>query len=112
MAEATNITNIPLKINNVNIIQNQNELTKEIEKQVQPAPQKTGFFMGMRNKVKSWWVVEEEEYIDAHGFKAKRPKRKIPLRDQKIAQKKEFQYIGGEGLAYASQHTPFGRMFL
>ena len=62
MAEATNITNIPLKINNVNIIQNQNELTKEMEKQVQPAPQKTGFFMGMWNKVKSWWVVEEEEY--------------------------------------------------
>ncbi len=112
MEEAKNITNIPLKINNVNIIQNQNELTKEIEKQVQPTPQKTGFFMGMWNKVKSWWVVEEEEYIDAHGFKAKRPKKKIPLRKKEDQYRDEINKAGSDGFSYASQNSGFGNIFL
>ena len=51
-------------------------------------------------------------YIDAHGFKAKRPKHKIPLRNKQAALKSEANFKGGEGLAYASQHSPFGRVFL
>ena len=74
--------------------------------------QKSGFFSNMWNKFKSWWIIEEEEYIDAHGFKAKRPKHKIPLRNKEAALKSEANFKGGESLAYASQHSPFGRMFL
>ena len=74
--------------------------------------QKSGFFSNMWNKFKSWWIIEEEEYIDAHGFKAKRPKHKIPLRNKQAALKSEANFKGGEGLAYASQHSPFGRVFL
>ena len=74
--------------------------------------QKSGFFSNMWNKFKSWWIIEEEEYIDAHGFKAKRPKHKIPLRKKQAALKSEANFKGGEGLAYASQHSPFGRVFL
>ena len=72
----------------------------------------SGFFSNMWNKFKSWWIIEEEEYIDAHGFKAKRPKHKIPLRNKEAALKSEANFKGGEGLAYASQHSPFGRVFL
>ena len=77
-----------------------------------PAQQNVGFFRNMWNKMKSWWVIEEEEYIDAHGFKAKRPKKKIPLRKQGTAIYKDSRLVGGEGLAYASLHSPFGKMFL
>ena len=89
--------------NNINVPQNQPSQTNSSG---------SGFFSNIWNKVKSWWIIEEEEYIDAHGFKAKRPKTKIPLRNQKDAMENEAKYEGGEGLAYASQHSPFGRMFL
>ena len=80
---------------------------------------KPGFFSRMWNNMgymwsnfKNYFVTEEEEYIDAHGFKAKRPKHKIPLRKQKDAIIHDTRIQGGEGLSYASQHSPFGRMFL
>ena len=75
-------------------------------------PNNTGFFGGIWKKIKSLWEIEEEEYIDAHGFKAKRPKTKIPLRNPKNNLDNDANFEGGEGLTYASQHSPFGRMFL
>ncbi len=73
---------------------------------------KKGFFSNLWDKIKSYWIIEEEDYIDAHGFAAKRPKKKIPLLNKKDALKKEVNYQGGNGLAYASMHSPFGRVFL
>ena len=73
---------------------------------------KKGFFSNLWDKIKSYWIIEEEDYIDAHGFPAKRPKKKIPLLNKKDALKKEVNYEGGNGLAYASMHSPFGRVFL
>ena len=105
MAEHTSA--IPLEIKHSNIIPNSTEQNKVPEKQKKP-----WFFVNLWNKIKSWWTVEEEEYIDGHGFKHKRTKRKIPLRDKNLALKQELRYKGGENLAYVTQHTPFGRMFL
>ena len=73
---------------------------------------KKGFFSNLWDKIKSYWIIEEEDYIDAHGFPAKRPKKKIPLLNKKDALKKEVNYEGGNCLAYASMHSPFGRVFL
>ena len=80
---------------------------------------KSGFFSRMWNNMGNMWsnfknyfVTEEEEYIDAHGFKAKRPKHKIPIRKQRDAIQNDIRIQGGEGLTYASMHSPFGRMFL
>ena len=80
---------------------------------------KSGFFSRMWNNMGNMWsnfknyfVTEEEEYIDAHGFKAKRPKHKIPIRKQRDAIQNDTRIQGGEGLTYASMHSPFGRMFL
>ena len=64
------------------------------------------------NNFKSNWIIEEEEYIDAHGFKAKRPKKKIPLRNTEKALKNQANFEGGDALSKASQYAPFGRMFL
>ena len=71
-----------------------------------------GFFSNLWNKIKSNWVIEEEDYIDAHGFPAKRPKKKIPLLKKKDALNREVNYEGGNALTYASQQSPFGRIFL
>ena len=71
-----------------------------------------GFFSNLWNKIKSYWIIEEEDYIDAHGFLAKRPKQKIPLLNKNVALKREANYEGGNGLVYASMHSPFGRVFL
>ena len=102
-------------IPNVALIQN----SKNQNQQTNSNANKPGFFSNMWNnmsnmwgKIKNYWVTEEEEYIDAHGFKAKRPKNKIPLRKQKDAIQSETRFQGGEALTYASQHSPFGRMFL
>ena len=101
-----NNTAVPLDIKH-------NIIPKTTEQNQAPANQKKPwFFVKMWNKVKSYWAVEEEEYIDGHGFRHKRPKKKIPLRDQNLALKTELRYKGGESLAYVTQHTPFGRMFL
>ena len=58
------------------------------------------------------WKIEEEEVIDAHGFKCKRPKTKIPLRKKKDTYEDEIQKAGGESMSYASQHSGFGHIFL
>ena len=101
-----NNTAVPLDIKH-------NIIPKITEQNQAPAnKKKPWFFVNMWNKVKSYWAVEEEEYIDGHGFRHKRPKKKIPLRDQNLALKTELRYKGGESLAYVTQHTPFGRMFL
>ena len=72
----------------------------------------SGFFSNLWNKIKSTYGNEEEEYIDAHGFKAMRPKNKIPLRNQDKASKNEPKWEGPSTLGKASQYSPFGRMFL
>ena len=49
------------------------------------------FFSNLWNKIKSNQVIEEEDYIDAHGFPAKRPKKKIPLLKKKGCIKQRSQ---------------------
>ena len=74
-----------------------------------------GVFSRMFNYIKNnWnpWKIEEEEYIDAHGFKAKRPKTKIPLRKKGDDYNSDIQKAGGVSMAYATQHTGFGNLFL
>ena len=72
----------------------------------------SGFFSNLWKKLKSSWTIEEEEYIDAHGFKAKRPKNKIPLRSKEQSYNSQAQFEGTSALGTASQYSPFGRMFL
>ena len=77
--------------------------------------EKDGIFTKMFNYIKNnWnpWKIEEEEVIDAHGFKCKRPKTKIPLRKKKDTYEDEIQKAGGESMSYASQHSGFGHIFL
>ena len=74
-----------------------------------------GVFSRMFNYIKNnWnpWKIEEEEYIDAHGFKAKRPKTKIPLRKKDENYNNDIQKAGGESMIYATQHSGFGNIFL
>ena len=58
------------------------------------------------------WKIEEEEVIDAHGFKCKRPKTKIPLRKKGDSYEEEIKKTGGESLSYATQYSGFGKLFL
>ena len=58
------------------------------------------------------WKIEEEECIDAHGFKCKRPKTKIPLRKKDQSYEDEIEKAGGESVTYATQHSGFGNMFI
>ena len=58
------------------------------------------------------WKIEEEECIDAHGFKCKRPKTKIPLRKKDQSYEEEIEKAGGESMTYATQHSGFGNMFI
>ena len=58
------------------------------------------------------WKIEEEEYIDAHGFIAKRPKKKIPLRKKGDQYRDEINKAGGDGFSYASRNVGFGKIFL
>ena len=81
----------------------------------QTQKKKEGVFSRMFNYIKNnWnpWKIEEEEYIDAHGFKAKRPKTKIPLRKAGDDYNSDIQKAGGESMAYATQHSGFGNLFL
>ena len=63
-------------------------------------------------KRKSPWYIEEEEFIDAHGFKAKRPKHKIPVVDKKDKDNHYINKIGAETLTSATHHSGFGNLFL
>ena len=63
-------------------------------------------------KRKSPWYIEEEEFIDAHGFKAKRPKHKIPVVDKKDKDNQYINKIGAETLTSATHHSGFGNLFL
>ena len=58
------------------------------------------------------WKIEEEECIDAHGFKCKRPKTKIPLRKKDQNYEDEIEKAGGQSMTYATQHSGFGNMFI
>ena len=71
-----------------------------------------GVFSKFFNFIKSSWTIEEEEFIDAHGFKAKRPKKKIPLRKKEDKLDSDIQMLGGQSVTYATQHTGFGNLFL
>ena len=79
---------------------------------VQPKKEQPGIFGRFANYLKSFWAIEEEEYIDAHGFVSKRPKTKLPLRNKKEGDNNDIQAEGTNSLNYASQHSGFGRMFL
>ena len=78
--------------------------------------QKEGMIKKMWNYMKSinWnpWKIEEEEYIDAHGFKSKRPKKKIPLRKKQAQYQDDIAKVGSDSFSYASQHSGFGKIFL
>ena len=77
--------------------------------------QKQNFFSRMFDYMKNnWnpWKIEEEEFIDAHGFKCKRPKQKIPLRNKQKNYEDDIQKAGGESMSYASKHSGFGNLFL
>ena len=58
------------------------------------------------------WKIEEEEVIDAHGFKCKRPKTKIPLRKKQDSYEDEVRKVGGNSLSYATKNSGFGNLFL
>ena len=74
--------------------------------------EKEGIFSKFFNFIKSPWTIEEEEFIDAHGFKAKRPKKKIPLRKKEDKINSDIQIVGGQSVVCASRHTGFGNLFL
>ena len=106
------IPNVPVPQQNANI-PNLNPPQVNLNRSQTTPPQNSGgFFSNWWNNFKSNWITEEEEYIDAHGFKAKRPKKKIPLRNTEKALKNEANFEGGDALSKASQYSPFGRMFL
>ena len=78
----------------------------------QPVAQK-GIMERMSDYFKNinWpWKIEEEEFIDAHGFKCKRPKHKIPLR--KKTNYDDDISNAGNGITLASQNSGFGNAFL
>ena len=71
-----NASTVPMNssIETNNTAFSQNSLTTN-----QAQKEEEGVFSRMFNYIKNnWnpWKIEEEEYIDAHGFKAKRPKTK------------------------------------
>ena len=106
------IPNVPVPQQNANV-PNLNPPQVNLNRSQTTPPQNSGgFFSNWWNNFKSNWIIEEEEYIDAHGFKAKRPKKKIPLRNTEKALKNEANFEGGDALSKASQYSPFGRMFL
>ena len=74
-----------------------------------------GVFSRMFNYIKNNlnpWKIEEEEVIDAHGFKCKRPKTKIPLRKKQDSYEDEVRKVGGNSLSYATKNSGFGNLFL
>ena len=104
---------------NINMSQNpminpSNINSAGLNQQNPPAPKKEepGIFGRFANYIKSFWEIEEEEYIDAHGFVSKRPKQKLPLRNKKEGDSNDVQAEGTNSMNYAAQHSGFGRMFL
>ena len=77
----------------------------------QPQEEK-GVFSRLFYYIKSAFIIEEEEFIDAHGFKAKRPRQKMPLRKKEDKLNSSMQMIGGQSMTYATQHSGFGNLFL
>ena len=77
-----------------------------------PKKEEPGIFGRFANYIKSFWEIEEEEYIDAHGFVSKRPKKKIPLRNKKDGDNNNIQAEGTNSINYATQHSGLGRIFL
>ena len=73
-----------------------------------------GIFSRISNFFKNLnpWKIEEEEFYDAHGFKCKRPKTKIPLRKKGQSYEDDIQKAGGQSMVYATQHSGFGNMFI
>ena len=107
-----NASTVPMNssIETNNTAFSQNSLTTN-----QAQKEEEGVFSRMFNYIKNnWnpWKIEEEEYIDAHGFKAKRPKTKIPLRKKGDDYNSDIQKAGGQSMTYATQHTGFGNLFL
>ena len=109
----TNISHLPLEKSTNSNMESEKDVNNLNQKN-EPAPQKSrpGIFGRFANYLKSFWEIEEEEYIDAHGFVSKRPKKKIPLRNKEASDRNNVQVEGASGLNYATQHSGFGRMFL
>ena len=105
---AKNAYNLP-EINSYNVSNTTNSQIPVATKNKEPEP---GIFGRFANYLKSFWEIEEEEYIDAHGFVSKRPKTKIPLRNKKDKDNNKVQAEGANSLNYATQHSAFGRIFL
>ena len=108
-----NISHLPLEKSTNSNMQSEKDVS-DLNQKNGPAPQKPrpGIFRRFANYLKSFWEIEEEEYIDAHGFVSKRPKKKIPLRNKETSDRNNVQVEGANGLNYATQHSGFGRMFL
>jgi hypothetical protein len=108
------ITGTKLVSPSASIISN-NEQKSNQENSSINSKEKEGIFTKMFNYIKNnWnpWKIEEEEVIDAHGFKCKRPKTKIPLRKKGDSYEEEIKKTGGESLSYATQYSGFGKLFL
>ena len=75
-------------------------------------PEEKGIFSRFLNYITSPWRIEEEEFIDAHGFKCKRPKEKIPLRKKSSKIEDDINKAGGESFSYATKNSGFGKIFL
>ena len=108
-----NSFHLPLEKSNNSNIQSE-KIESNATQKTSPPPQKArpGIFGRFANYLKSFWEIEEEEYIDAHGFVSKRPKKKIPLRNKEAIERNDAQIEGANGFSYATQHSGFGRMFL
>ena len=105
---AKNVYNLP-ESNSYNVPNTTNSQIPVATKNKEPEP---GIFGRFANYLKSFWEIEEEEYIDAHGFVSKRPKTKIPLRNKNKEDENNIQKEGANSLNYATQHSAFGRIFL
>ena len=68
-------------------------------------PEQEGIFSRFINYITSPWRIEEEEFIDAHGFKCKRPKEKIPLRKKSNKIEDDINKAGGESFSYATKNS-------
>ncbi len=103
-----NISSVPMNNNS-----NNTSGLNQVEKASTESDDK-GIFSGLANFFRNLnpWKIEEEEFIDAHGFKCKRPKKKIPLRKKGESYNDEIQKTGGQSVVYATQHSGFGNMFM
>ena len=108
-----NISHISLEKSTNSNMQSENDVNNANKKTATAHPKnRYSIFGRFANYLKSFWEIEEEEYIDAHGFVSKRPKKKIPLRNKGASDSSDIQTEGANGLNYATQHSGFGRMFL